>query len=652
MSNLVALAPDCIAHLLEYLSSNDIHTLLSTGDFILRRKVTLNVRRLSLLPRHNENFPFSALKLPHLKSLSVLCNQAAYLRFENGDTASSTDLETRNSTLSSLRLHFRNAPAFFCRPGSLSLEYRFPSLTELSLECFGRSELAKSLARLPKTLTKFRLERWSSGLLDECPLDIFELSNLPRTILDLEIVWMPIKEVRERQNSEAIAFEDILPPQLTFLSLSHLSERTILSHLPKSLENLFLQFAPGGADLTEMKTSLLPPDLTCLKLNIPLIFDNPLPSGLVTFKLPLETEIKLRTRDGGDPNWKGLPLPPRLEYDHPYPTIADHCLLKRVSHIIISEESQLDTLFELSKNKDFPKSFTSELPLLRILKPLPSSIKHVNLLDSMHGDDVTMLPSRLEQFFISRPQKIEYSSLPPSWTMQQVAELPRYLRELHIPFDIVKDGCKLAPISKLFLNSLELVGVPGEHLQLAPNWLGSCLPLHLSKLTIFTSRQERTKISPDCIRLCNLGEAVPHLSSFSMEIKFSYEAPMGPLFASLPSNLRELEINFTPSVFEQDALSKTPRTLRALTMCFIEDLFDFAAPNSMGCKHFEGLPPRLEFLEVYPPRNAAIGTEIAEYFPSSLCEITIWSPHISLHDLNEELASIIAKKSCPRYEDL
>lgn len=615
MSTLVALAPDCIAQLLEYLPCRDIHALWSTGDCILRRKVVDNVRRLRAHPRHNEKFPFSALRLPHLDSLSVIGSFYTNLRFEEDDIAAFNRSQSCNSLLLSLRLKFCNAAAFFCLPGStMSRDERFPSLTKLSLQCKANDELAKLMARLPKTLTNFSLSEFDLVETSMRKWDIFEFSKLPKTLLSLKLECGSISEPGKEAGKNYESFADLLPPQLTSLTLSHLSGRTILSYLPKSLETLSLRIhlRPPEADY-KFPTSLLPPNLTDLTLNVPFDFDCPFPSGLRILEVPTETRTTIQTRDDNNPNWKGLPLPTRLELVSS-DTFGD---LKRFLAIKVTNASELEEIGEAQKNVVFPIELKAFSQSIRFPKPLLQSIKRMIVGDSIHGKDLRMLPRNLAFLTL---QAVRGNSWPP-WTIEQVRQLPQYLRTLSIQFNVVDDGRKLAHISGIPLKTFRIRQVPLEQIATASYWLPSCLPPHLKHLRVSQTESRELSVSPDSIRFCKLGEVVPHLESFGMGIVFNKDAPMGPVLASLPSNL--LDLDFIVTGFEPGALAMAPRSLNWLLITF-KTTRHANEEVVITPEHLQGLPERLEILRLNElPHNKKLNlADITPYLPKTIWDVT------------------------------
>lgn len=96
MASLGSLPSDCISNLLEYLNGDVVYALLSTGDRVLRTKVTYGVRRLRVAARHNQNFPFSALKLPQLQHLHVSGYFQIFMRFDEDETSESSANRGKN----------------------------------------------------------------------------------------------------------------------------------------------------------------------------------------------------------------------------------------------------------------------------------------------------------------------------------------------------------------------------------------------------------------------------------------------------------------------------------------------------------------------------------------------------------------------------
>lgn len=588
MTRLEALPSDYIAELLEYLDSRGIHALLRTGARILRHKVVRSVRGLILRPGLNQQFPFSALKLPHLKSLSVIGSRQIFLRFDKDEKTRSNSSERYNCAITCLSLNFLNSSALFTRPGALSLEERFPSLTDLTLHCSPSDELVESFAELPQSLTTLKLTavyRNPRTQSFEHSLDLMAIKCLPRSLLTLELGWPSIQRLEGDMKAEELS--SVFPPGLTSLHLSSLSEVSILSHLPHSLETLecFIIEPEEEEKRETMKTSLLQPNLTHLEAHVRFIFDAPLPQKLRFFEACESTMDTIFTQVTGNTSQKGFSLPPRLEYavqtlPLPPPTFFRHA--RRVRIALVETESQLNDLLA-SQEEGILKCLKSDEPNLRILKPLPSSIKEMYLNSSMHGEDVHMLPRGLTNFSI---YALAHPTLPPTlWTSAQVRDLPlRFLVSLSIPFYLVGDGSKLAPISELSLKILHLARIPVDAVVTAPLWLIHCLPYYLQSLALFA---DDGKVSTDAIRLCRLHEVVPHLRILSMKIEFGNERSLGAMLDVLPKHLEQLNLRKV-HVFEVTAMSHLPKSLFKL---FLEFSDAKGAPSKplVSNKYFERL---------------------------------------------------------------
>lgn len=653
MSTLVSLAADCVANLLEYLSGEDIHALLSSGDRILRAKLVHNITALNLRVRHNEQFPFSALELPHLHSLVVIGSFLSYLRFDKEEIDHATLQKPQNARISLLHLEFANASEFFLRNGSLSLSQRFSSLRDLTLRCFANDNFIDSLAHLPHTLTKLDLDTPSHSLSElqmSSKLNINAISKLPPSLWTLTIRWHSISAVESKE----IDLEGLLPPNLTSLSLATFADGTMITRLPQSLEKLEL-FVYSDFDRTRpLATSLLPPNLTILQLNMPLAFDCALPQGLITIEVPDDTYSPLLTLGNGDANWIGLPLPPLIEFPEipyinmPPPPHPAYSHITRIVRALAHSEQQLVDLQD-SLDEGFPRQLLIQKQYLRLLTPLRESITAILLPDSMFGEDVVRLPKYLQKLSIIPGLDLQSSSEPPVWTLQQVSELPKYIRWLTMPFYVVGEGARLAPISNLPLESFVLNEVPWEALEIAPTWLSACLPLYLKALELSVEKDEIDPFSTDIIRLSRLGEVVPHLQTLLLEIPFHGETPMGPMFASLPSNLRCLNMQ-TRDVFEDSAISFLPKSLEELFLGF-DDVESDASDAVMTSRHFKDMPDRLVELHLSLPDNHLIRNSVVEYLPKTLADIEIRSDADNQDELDEAISHFLIVNSPPRYDN-
>lgn len=647
MLTLAAISCDSLAYLLEYLTGDEIHSLLCSGDRLLRSKVAQSLRRLELRPRHNEDFPFTALRLPQLQSFSVICYGKCYLRLKDDENFGSTSLEGRKSRLTSLHLEFTNLAALFTQEASISMYERFPLLTELVLRCSPSSQLVDALSWLPQTLTKLAVDtrrgQISLRSLSHGP-DINSIANLPKSLLSLDLSWYAIYAQNDQVN-----LASLLPPRLTALKILSFKKYTVVTHLPPNLVSLGLDMQANG---TFWQTSLLPKNLTELRTNQPLNFDCPLPQSLVTLNVPNDTYEILLTLDNGNPNWKGLPLPPGLEYCYIDCLEAPNDYYRRIKRILavgINKDGQIE---EVSRNQHegFPKKMDCNVQNIRFFKPLPPSIDTVNIMLSMAGEDIQMLPKSLKVLdFNVWDADEDFVPFPP-WSLEHVAQLPKYLQELKISFNFIDDGRKLAPISGIALDKLFLTEVPTSQLETAPDWLPSCLPRHLKSLDLIVKLLDQGGVSTECIRLCNLAEAVPHLERLMMEVRFTDAHIMTPLLSSLPPKLDFLSLLSLRAVFEHGAFSSLPKSLARIIIGFAEESED----ESNGCMsndHLQGLPERLSELSITLSSNHTIDGKVVKYFPKTLVEVRIISGAMHQGELNRDIAEHIAITCCcPEYK--
>lgn len=645
MTTLASLSADCFSYILEYLHGSDIHALCSTGERALRTKVKNNVRSLKLRCSQNENFPFSALKLPLLQKLHLFGNRLTYMRFNEPHTGDRSLTARQNLRITSLRFQFANASVLFARPGSLSLEKRFPSLTELHLQCAGTIDLVIAFGSLPKTLTELVIHASAVPYEPTHHLNLFYISKLPRSLLTLDLNWQ-YTYVRDN-----VSVAGALPPQLTSLSLAALSTPDIMFHLPSSLTSLCLYFV--SLSRVTMSTTLLPPNMTYLTVNLPLSVDSPLPSSLTFISVPDQTLNTLLTLDGDNLNSTGLPLPPKMAFssssDAESRPPGFYRRFKRIRSAYVNTEEELADILQ-DPLPGYPEFIRITNENLKLPKPLPSDLKTVSFSGSPHSDDLQMLPRSLTYLHVDTPYEPP-AAVPsvPHWTFEQVGMLPKSLRQLEIYFGLVGDGEKLAPISALPLESFNLASVPVEHLELAPNWLGKCLPFHLQSFSCSTPLFGETdeEISPDFIRLCKLDEVVPHLHTIYVGISFSNSAPMGPLFASLPRNL--LNVNFTlTDVFEPEALSYLPRSIDRLSLSFYDSQED-VWKGCMTNEHLKGLPEQLVELIVSLPSIGQLDEGLLQYLPQTISHVNIFAlDGTPKNGLKPKIEEFLRNNACPR----
>lgn len=639
MSTLSKISSDCLDHLIGYLADNDLISLLSSGDRVLRQKIVFSASRVSLRFGPNEKFPFSVLQWPRLLSFSIKACEYHYVRFLEDERAALSAPKAQQSRITSLQLHFRNASSLFTRPGSMSLQERFPSLTDLDLCCYGTMTLFNSFSTFPETLRSLKLRAHSSAYATCQPsyhLYLSSLSKLPRSLTTLEIRWNPITEPGETDSSDD-HLKDLLPPHLTALSLSTLNELTIISHLPSSLEKLNLEFVRTSR--VKVPVSSLPRTLTSLDLNAPLKYDSPLPPNLAHFEVPRDSYQMLLALGNGDPSWSTiLPLPPSLEVSPPdFLSLPDDLFrnFKRFGRLGIAKQEHLDEICGGKVAEGFPRELTVFFPGLNFMNPLPSGIKSFGVCNYMRGEDLKLLPSRLEAFDIQFWHEINDASLPLPWTLEQVALLPKTLRTLNLPFHVVDRGEKLAPIRNLFLERFELRRVPPQELHNAKRWLPLCLPFYLKFFELHTRTEDRdadVKVSPDCLRACELGKVIPHLQSLTMSVPFSNDLPMGRLFESIPQNIGALFLHTFSNVFEFGAFVSLPKSIESLGLSLRDDVSDVSG-KYMNSMHFEGIPEKLGHLHLVLPKEHRVDGKMTAYLPRTLCSIYLYAPRNDIGEL-------------------
>lgn len=631
MSTIATLSSDCIALLLEYLSGNDIRSLLTSGDRVLRPKIVRNVKRI----RNYDNFPFSALKLPHLQSLSVTCFKDCHLRFHEGDNPESIAPRTSNSRITTFRLEAANAAALFTLPGSLSLQERFPSLTDLHLECFATDRLVEAFSEFPSsTLTRLRISSVSS----DHDLSIYSISRLPRSLLSLHLKWRHIT-CDAGADSKDGTFEGLFPPHLTTLELATISGYTVLDHLPQNLEHLTL-FFHFGFNARKIAFSLLPPKLVSLETDLEIEFDSPINDNFTSFFLVARSIDELVSLQDITELFRAPPALPLAPPDFYASANGSYQRFNRIERCFISNKDDLELVAHTQMDEGYPKLLESRESHLRFLKPLPKSIKTLILTDSSHPDDIQMLPRQLEELTIN---PMLCNGQVPSWDLEHALLLPEYLRTLSIPCEVVDNPAKLAPISKFFLERLCLPYIPMKHFKSLPNWLPYCLPPHLKTLELSSSDN---KLNPDAIRLCKLDETVPHLVSLTINTQLTNESSVGLLFASLPRNLQILDFQ-SLSIFEQGTMSFLPRHIEQMSLSFYDSS---KCPLSVTESHFEGIPERLCSLTLQLPSRAhSLSEGVHLCFPKTLVSVSIRPDDLSTRKIQDEIFSFLKMEGLLEY---
>lgn len=611
--------------------------------------------------RNEDKFPFTALRLPHLKSLEVKAYEYHYIRFLEEETTASDSLQKRNPNITSLLLHLRNAAAFFTRSGSVYLFDRFPSLINLDLNCFGCPELINAFTLLPRTLKSVKIvahERPYSTGETHVPLPMTAIAKLPRSLASIEISWNHIAAPENPSEYKAL-----LPPQLTALKLSPVDGEGIFAHLPAGLETLSLKFKKPAA--FEAKTSLLPATLTSLEIDVPLSFDAALPARLTKFEVPSASCREVLTLGNGvGSSWKGLPLPVALEVSPPsFEDLSADVLarFKRFNNITVATQGEINEICT-SQEKGFPKQLTLGTKDLRFAKALPCGVNKVVLHDWMHGDDIKMLPATLTELNRTTPEIMQASDLtldvsakPASWTFEQVAQFPKYLRKLHLPFAVVDEGKKLAPISGLFLERFELIDVPSNEYETAPEWLAACLPFHLKELQI------QTRMGPPAgdakqfsvgksLAACNLRAVVPHLKHLMLwAFPFVDDNSMASVFVSLPRALDYFFISCPNNAIELGAVAHLPRTLEHFDLnfhgCINDASEDDDLKDLLTAQHFERLPERLGYLRVILPKQHRINRDMLQFLPKSVCLVAMYAPKNDIADWKADLQQLLSSNA-------
>lgn len=637
LASLESLASDCLLHLAQFLSGDDLVSLLSTGNRLLRQKLMKvgEVEFEASLP--GSIFPLAAFNLPKLQSLSVfgINERFTYLDFSKGRELA---LVRGSKTLKVLDLRFRNAPALFWSPdASLPrslIRDRFPSLTTLILRRITCEESLEELCgELPSFLTT--LEFFFFNLDIGASFNLSWISKLPRNMTSLKLtncnIYEPVDSGEE--------YASILPPNLRVLELNQMSQPMILDYLPSTLENLSfgIRNPPEGY---EWRTSKLPPALVHLDF-VPegwtLIYDAPLPSTLEEF--PFADRL-LRQQDL--PNAISA-LPRGFRKLHGRPILR--------SHFAASDDpvAALNALFSTFSNiRSTDIWHEANIPFLPrrletlfcgeigLSSPLPNSLTHLLLQATPSYEEISNIPPTLKSlefgvsgldslFSVANPLHREF----PPWGSAELSQLASLtsLTSLSIEMRYLDSVECLSPIAKMeSLEKLKLHRLSLHEFQSMPHWLPRCLPRNLRKLKLITpdtsgSLDELEEIGNpvpyDFLRLCHLDKVCPNLNKLSIWFFVWEPLSLGESLATLPSQLRSLIFKFRLLDIEPSALSLLPRSLTSLKLDF-EDHIDIPLTN----KHFEGLPEKLALLHVYAP-SSSMSADVLPILPNTIAELAL-----------------------------
>lgn len=137
-ASLATIASDFISLLVLRLNGDDFALLMASGNRLLRHKLRLCCEALLFKKTaFATKFPFAALDLPKLRSLTVHCiaKIPTHLDFRHGGALA---LTRGSKTLEEINFRFENSHALFMSYNSsirrLTVRERFPALTTLILQ--------------------------------------------------------------------------------------------------------------------------------------------------------------------------------------------------------------------------------------------------------------------------------------------------------------------------------------------------------------------------------------------------------------------------------------------------------------------------------------------------------------------------------------
>lgn len=618
-ASLSALAPDCIAILVQHLTGDDFVSLMKTGNRLLRYKLARNCSRLHFQSLHTSKFPFAALKLPELRCLSIYGteNTSTYLDFRNREELA---LIEGSKTIEKLDLRFRNSPALFVTPRRhvprQSVRNRFPMLTTLIMhDAIYQDSLESLFGEFPETMTFFSL-KYGDG---NPTVNLLSVSKLPRHLQTLELRCCELRGPSKPDFELAMT----LPPHLLHLCLETLGNVLILDHLPSTLKTLrFKAHQPNEA----WQLSKLPPQLCSFWTNLSywwLDVDAALPATLETFECSyfIDSNIPLFDRLP-----IGLKIVPESLFAKESRVDAES-LIKRFPNLeratIYSETTvtylteSLKTLICQAQNIRIDSALPSALTDLTVRRPIPSSnLKHI-------PSSLTSLTVFCDPYIRNQSGQDLSSQFPP-WTEYDFTHIVDriHLVSLEIDWMYIESGYSLAPLAKLeTLKKFRLSEISLEGVIEAPKWLPLCLPMNLEHFR-FASQNEgfhSAKRMPvkNFSPVFDLERHTPHLQALMIYCGYSLKWTLTPeFFASLPRGLLKLLIRFENPDLQLNAVSQVPRSLQSFA-------FTFAKKDPsiyLSEAHFKGLPPSLSSFILRPISSAHyyIDSELYNILPKSI----------------------------------
>lgn len=610
---LATLPNDIIGQCLRYLNGEDLISLMQTGNRQLRHKLAHNCHYFEIYPCHNTRFPFAALKLPALKSLSLSGHEEviSYVNYMDGVETSFNQV---CKSIEEINFRIANASAFLLPIKAsiprLPIRDRFPSLTKLILHDFICEEQLKDevFGEFPETLTFLSLKAVDPLDCNDCDNDfcVTTISKLPRQLKSLELLNFCIGHF----NSENVAYEDALPPNLTHLALDDIYDVPILSYLPSSLTTLrFGWQSCGTAPQLDWKLSTIPPGLVSLSIGLfcdglQVVEDAPLPSTLESVDYGVGFEgFSLETLPGS------LKTAPKylFTYDDDIKMLQN---FENLEYASIWRERTSVAIFPTCL-----KALVCRGPCA-IDSPLPNGLTELVLSVLPNHIDLANIPSSLTSLSALGSELSIFSP----WGRKEFVNIAswKFLSTLTISWTDIHSGYSLAPLAGMnSLKNFDISSVPWRGLLETPEWLPQCLPATLRTFAMSTTNDAPLSraLEEDFFSGWNLQTVTPSLTSLEINCRYVSRQFIIPLstafFASLPRGLLSLLLNIAPAALELDAIAQLPRTIQLFGLVSLEK------SNSLSDNHFRGLPPLPDFNLLYSAL-ASVTPNIYNILPKSI----------------------------------
>jgi len=562
--------------IVQYLETEDVMALYETGTRAMRLtlKTVLTEFNYKLVPF--QSFPSYVYEWKNLSSLSLVMEQysddhpLAYAEPDYFPLEAATGLQK-------LELDFFGCTAPFSRPSaSRTFSSVFPNLISLSIGDHSRSQLFELLKGLPDALQNFELVLRPSKFESFSLVPISILSMLPRSLISVSLKYLSI-DVSEIE-CQSISF----PPNLTRLSLSSVSNSSLINYLPATVRHITMStnsWLSVGLPKRSVKLSSLPRNLVTMVLSSPdfeIVFDEGAPPNL--------QEIRGYTRSVGAHDASKLPstlttfaglwtpLEVAVPLNELFPNLTsldsalsdgtyDHLPQKSLTRLNLKENIRIPwkliprtvTHLEISlDNWNLQSQSPEDFPALRTLKT-----------NAMPGD---VLP------FKEHHWKTCFSSLRELEIALDFFETPEclsYLQNLEALelCDISGHSFASKPEYALQLPiSLTSISFMSTHGTYSTTWMGNLG--HLHKLTSLVSLRDSFKpleVSKDNLRdICEHFKALPPRIK-RMSLSHVHKSPV-TLFSHLPASLKHFEYRKWPKDpdFSAEHFRGLPRTLRYL----------------------------------------------------------------------------------------